>query len=64
MIKTELIETLTSLSTEDWEKEEKRYPLGFGKPEDVAFSAIYLLSDATKWMTGSEIIIDGGFTLL
>lgn len=40
------------------------YPLGrFGKPEEVAYASIYLLSDATSWMTGSCIRIDGGLTL-
>ncbi len=40
------------------------YPLGrFGNPEEIAFASIYLLSDATKWMTGSVIRIDGGLTL-
>ena len=64
MVRTELINTDGSMSSEDWEKDEAKYPFGYGKPNDVAFSAIYLLSDATKWMTGSEIVIDGGFTLL
>jgi NAD(P)-dependent dehydrogenase (short-subunit alcohol dehydrogenase family) len=39
------------------------YPLGYGQPEDIAGLAVYLLSDAGKWMTGSEIIMDGGLTL-
>ena len=43
----------------------KRYPLNrYGKPEEVAHSIIYLLSDATKWVTGSNLLIDGGYTLL
>lgn len=42
----------------------KDYPIGrFGKPEDVAYLAIYLLSDASSWMTGSLLTIDGGLTL-
>ena len=36
----------------------------YGKPEEVAHGVIYLLSDASKWMTGSNIVIDGGYTLL
>lgn len=40
------------------------YPLKrFGKPEDVAFAAIYLLSDAASWVTGSSLVIDGGSTI-
>jgi NAD(P)-dependent dehydrogenase (short-subunit alcohol dehydrogenase family) len=42
---------------------EKAYPLGYGKPEDVSGLVIYLLSDASKWMTGSNLVIDGGLTL-
>jgi NAD(P)-dependent dehydrogenase (short-subunit alcohol dehydrogenase family) len=64
MVKTPLINMDSSISTEDWEKDEARYPLGYGEPEDVAFASIYLLSDASKWMTGSEIVIDGGFALV
>lgn len=64
MVKTELIDTLGSLSKEDVEKDEAKYPLGYGKPDDVAFAAIYLLSDASKWITGSIIKMDGGSTLV
>jgi NAD(P)-dependent dehydrogenase (short-subunit alcohol dehydrogenase family) len=64
MVQTELIETLGSLSKEDIEKDEAKYPLGYGKPEDIAFAVIYLLSDASKWVTGSIIKMDGGSTLL
>lgn len=43
---------------------EKTMPLGFGKPEDIANGCVYLLSDAARWVTGSNLIIDGGQTLL
>lgn len=42
---------------------ERAYPLGYGKPSDVAGLVVYLLSDASRWMTGSDLILDGGFTL-
>jgi NAD(P)-dependent dehydrogenase (short-subunit alcohol dehydrogenase family) len=38
------------------------HPLGMGDPEDVAFSIAYLLSDAAKWVSGTILNIDGGFT--
>lgn len=38
------------------------YPLGFGKPEDVANACIYIISDASKWVTGINLIVDGGYT--
>ena len=63
MVRTEIIDTLVSLSKEDVEKDEAKYPLGYGKPEDVAFAVIYLLSDASKWITGSTVKMDGGSTL-
>ncbi len=38
-------------------------PLGrYGKPSDIAYGCVYLASDETTWMTGSELVIDGGMT--
>jgi NAD(P)-dependent dehydrogenase (short-subunit alcohol dehydrogenase family) len=54
-----------TITTEQLEEDKKRYPLKrFGKPEEVAYAAIYLLSDASEWVTGSSLLIDGGYTLL
>ncbi len=40
------------------------YPLKrYGTPEDIAYGAIYLLSDASSWVTGTNMIIDGGYLL-
>ena len=40
-----------------------RVPLGcYGQPEDVAFGVLYLASDEARWVTGSELVIDGGWT--
>ena len=44
-------------------KHVEQYPLGIGDTEDVANAVIYLLSDASKWMTGSTITLDGGLLL-
>lgn len=41
----------------------ERHPLGFGTPTDIANACIYLLSDASRWVTGSIFTIDGGYTL-
>ncbi len=55
----------SAISKEDLIEDRKRYPLGrYGKPTDVAYAVIYLLSDASSWVTGSNLLIDGGFTLL
>ena len=36
----------------------------YGKPEEVAYAVVYLLSGASSWVTGSNLLIDGGYTLL
>ncbi|KAA6347118.1 3-oxoacyl-[acyl-carrier-protein] reductase FabG [termite gut metagenome] len=42
-----------------------QYPLkSVGTPEDIAYGAIYLLSDASRWVTGINLVIDGGRTLI
>ncbi|MFV0462097.1 MAG: SDR family NAD(P)-dependent oxidoreductase [Nostocoides sp.] len=41
---------------------EAAHPLGTGQPDDVAWAAVYLASDQARWMTGSELVIDGGYT--
>lgn len=63
MIRTELLSTLNNISDKDWEKQEAMYPLGFGSPLDVAYAAIYLFSDASRWITGTQIRMDGGSNL-
>lgn len=63
-IETSLLQNQT-MSAEDIEKDIAKYPLHrYGKPEEVAQTAVYLLSDATKWITGTSITIDGGRTLI
>ena len=42
----------------------KSYPLGFGETRDVSKLATFLLSDEAKWMTGSDITLDGGYSLI
>jgi NAD(P)-dependent dehydrogenase (short-subunit alcohol dehydrogenase family) len=42
------------------EEKAKSYPLGLGKPEDVAYAAIYLLCDASRKITGTRLHLDGG----
>lgn len=38
------------------------YPLGLGEPEDIANACAFLLSDAFHWITGTNLIGDGGYS--
>tara|TARA_R110000850_G_scaffold154656_9_gene278394 strand:+ start:26095 stop:26913 length:819 start_codon:yes stop_codon:yes gene_type:complete len=41
------------------------HPIGrFGEPQDIASAALYLASEASAWMTGSEFVVDGGYTAM
>lgn len=61
---TPLIRT-TNVTEESLAEVVKTFPLKrFGTPEDMAFGIIYLLSDASSFVTGTELVIDGGYTLL
>ena len=52
------------INSKELEIQLRNYPLGrFGKPEDIGAACIYLLSNASEWMTGSLIKLDGGLTL-
>ena len=63
MIQTEIL-SAGIISQEQLQEDAKKYPLKrYGKPEDVAYAIIYLLSDASEWVTGTNLLIDGGFTL-
>lgn len=60
MIWTDLI-FKGGITEEELREDEKKYPLKrYGKPEDIANLSIYLLSDASSWMSGSSIRITGG----
>jgi NAD(P)-dependent dehydrogenase (short-subunit alcohol dehydrogenase family) len=64
MINTPAINGLGAITSEQLEKDAQRYPLKrFGKPEEIAYGIIYLLSDASSFVTGTALKIDGGITL-
>lgn len=52
-----------SVTEEQMQEYARKYPLGLGKPEDVAGPVTFLLSSASSWVTGQDIITDGGATL-
>lgn len=62
MVRTALMEQF-DVTEEEFLENEKQYPLGYGKPEDVAYAIVFLLSDASRWITGTELLMDGGLTL-
>ncbi len=63
MVDTPLIHRGT-ITEEQLAEDAKKYPLGrYGRPDDVAHGAIYLLSDASSWLTGHDLVIDGGFSI-
>ena len=63
MVDTPLIHRGT-ITEEQLAEDAKKYPLGrYGRPEDIANGAIYLLSDASSWLTGHDLVIDGGFSI-
>lgn len=57
-----MINYLESIPAEEKDKRKEGFPLGLGEPVDVANAAIFLLSDASKWITGQNLIVDGGYT--
>jgi len=63
MVETPLTKN-TALSQDILDEDAKNYPLSrYGKPEEIAYAIVYLLSDATVWMTGSKLLIDGGYSV-
>ncbi len=62
-ILTPLMETLFA-SEEEKNKRLNRIPLGrFGRAEDIVNAGIFLASDESSWMTGSQFVVDGGITV-
>lgn len=63
MVNTPLVHDGDTENEEHLKEMEKQYPLKkFGEPEDIAWAMIYLLSDASRWVTGTNMIVDGGFS--
>ena len=63
MVDTGILDSGT-VTKEQLEEDMKNYPLGrYGNPNDIAWAMIYLLSDASSWITGDNLVIDGGVTL-
>lgn len=62
-VNTEMAEKfIQTLTTEQVENIQKMHPLGIGKPRDVANAIAFLLADTGRWITGTTMIVDGGYT--
>lgn len=63
MIETPLMAD-SVIDSEQLEADKLRFPLKrYGQANEVGYASVYLLSDATKWITGTSLLMDGGYTL-
>jgi len=62
-VETPMMNSVQSMFKADYtEYLHKLHPLGLGKPEDVSNAIAFLLSEASSWITGTVMSVDGGFT--
>lgn len=63
IVQTEMSnELFNKLSEESIKAIVKMHPLGLGRPADISNACIFLLSKASRWITGSNLIVDGGYS--
>ena len=62
-IKTQMLDNVSGSFDDEYNNRlNQLHPLGLGEANDIAYGITYLLSDMTKWVTGSILSVDGGFT--
>ena len=54
---------LDAMSPSDRAKRVDNFQLGLGQPSDISGACVFLMSDAARWITGHNLIIDGGYTI-
>jgi len=63
LVRTDMTNKAFELLTEEQIKKlEEAFPLGVGSPEEVARAAVFLLAPQNSWITGTNLVIDGGYT--
>ena len=63
VVKTEMVDSFhQKLTQEQVASIEAMHPLGFGTPLDVANAIAFLLADTGRWITGTTLVVDGGYT--
>jgi NAD(P)-dependent dehydrogenase (short-subunit alcohol dehydrogenase family) len=63
MVNTEMTEKFNNILTEEQMNNLKQqHPLGFGEPQDVANTVAFLISERSRWITGTTVVVDGGYT--
>src|SRR5271165_641289 len=63
LVQTDMVKDLSETIPEEHLKALlNEYPLGLGAPEDVAYAVAFLLAPAARWITGTALVIDGGYS--
>ena len=61
LVETEMADRFRATMTEaQWQGYVAQYPMGIGRPEDIANAVGFLLSDASRWINGIGLVVDGG----
>lgn len=64
LVKTEMFDRYNkSISEEQRQKFEAVHPMGLGEPRDIANAIAFLLADSSRWITGINLVLDGGYTV-
>ncbi|GGC14585.1 short-chain dehydrogenase/reductase [Oxalicibacterium flavum] len=64
LVQTPLFDAaMLAAGSDSMEAQRANHPLGFGTPADVANAAIFMLSGASRWITGTTLVMDGGLTI-
>lgn len=62
-VETEMLDRQQqTLTAEQFDQIKAMHPLGLGQPEDVAHAVAFLLADTSRWITGTTLTVDGGYT--